>query len=52
MRYFLTGATGFIGGRIARRLREQGHDVVALVRDPAKASELRAIGVDVRRRCA
>jgi nucleoside-diphosphate-sugar epimerase len=48
MKYFLTGATGFIGGRIARRLREQGHDVVALVRDPAKASDLRTIGVDVR----
>jgi nucleoside-diphosphate-sugar epimerase len=48
MKYFLTGATGFIGGRIARRLREQGHDVVALVRDPSKASDLRTIGVDVR----
>jgi nucleoside-diphosphate-sugar epimerase len=48
MEYFLTGGTGFIGGRIARRLREQGHDVIALARDPTKASELRSIGVDVR----
>jgi uncharacterized protein YbjT (DUF2867 family) len=24
MKYFLTGATGFVGGRLARMLREQG----------------------------
>lgn len=48
MRYFLTGATGFIGSRLARRLREQGHAVVAIARDPTKAQDLRAIGVDVR----
>lgn len=45
MRYFLTGATGFIGGRLARRLRNQGHEVIALVRNPAKATDLRDIGV-------
>jgi dihydroflavonol-4-reductase len=49
MKYFLTGGTGFIGSRIAHRLREQGHDVIALARDPTKASELRSIGVDIRR---
>lgn len=47
MKYFLTGATGFIGGELARLLRKEGHEVVALVRNPAKASELAAIGVQL-----
>lgn len=45
MRYFLTGATGFLGGALARLLRTEGHDVVALVRDPAKGAGLTALGV-------
>ena len=45
MKYFLTGATGFVGGRLARHLRDAGHEVVALVRDPAKAEALAAMGV-------
>jgi nucleoside-diphosphate-sugar epimerase len=45
MKYFVTGATGFIGGVVARQLREAGHEVVALVRNPAKAVPLSALGV-------
>lgn len=45
MRYFITGATGFIGGRVARQLREAGQEVVAVVRDPAKAKALADAGV-------
>ena len=45
MRYFLTGATGFIGSRLASFLRAQGHEVVALVRSPEKASALAQQGV-------
>jgi len=45
MKIFLTGATGFIGGRLARRLRAAGHEVTALVRSPEKAGDLRALGV-------
>jgi nucleoside-diphosphate-sugar epimerase len=45
MRYFLTGATGFIGGRLAALLRAEGHEVVALVRTPEKAAALSALGV-------
>lgn len=44
MKVFLTGGTGFIGGAIARQLRDLGHDVVALVRSPEKADDLRRIG--------
>lgn len=44
MRVFLTGGTGFIGGEVARRLRQRGDEVVALVRTPAKANDLRAAG--------
>ena len=45
MKYFITGATGFIGGRLARQLREAGHEVVAVVRNPAKAQDLAQLGV-------
>ncbi len=44
MRYFLTGATGFIGGNVAQQLAAAGHKVVALVRDPTKAANVAALG--------
>jgi nucleoside-diphosphate-sugar epimerase len=47
MKYFLTGATGFIGGRIAKQLRAQGHEVIAVVRTPDKAQDLVALGVQL-----
>jgi nucleoside-diphosphate-sugar epimerase len=47
VKYFLTGATGFIGGRIARQLVAGGHRVSALVRAPEKAAALAALGVEV-----
>lgn len=36
MKIFLTGATGYIGGAVAAALRDAGHEVTALVRDPKK----------------
>jgi uncharacterized protein len=36
----LTGATGFIGSRLAQALSAAGHDVIALTRDPANAVAL------------
>jgi nucleoside-diphosphate-sugar epimerase len=44
MKVFLTGGTGFIGGALARALRERGDEVVALVRTPAKAGDLERLG--------
>lgn len=46
-KYFLTGATGFLGGVLARQLREAGHDVNAVIRSPQKASELQSLGVNL-----
>ena len=45
MKYFVTGATGFVGGVLVTKLREQGHEVQASVRNPDKARDLQAIGV-------
>jgi len=47
VKYFVTGATGFIGGRVARRLLAAGHTVTILARDPAKAGDLAALGASV-----
>src|SRR5919108_1689697 len=47
MRAFVTGGTGFIGGRVVRRLRERGDEVVALVRSPARASDLAELGCEL-----
>jgi nucleoside-diphosphate-sugar epimerase len=49
MRYFLTGATGFIGSRLAGQLREASHQVAAVVRDQARASDLAQLGVELFR---
>src|SRR5919202_277173 len=47
MKAFVTGGTGFIGGRLVRKLRERGDEVAALVRNPEKALELERLGVDL-----
>ncbi len=44
MKIALTGATGFIGSRVAKLLRARGDEVVCVVRTPAKAKELADIG--------
>jgi len=48
-RYFVTGATGFVGGQVVRQLRAAGHEVVALVRDPTRAGELARQSVALHR---
>lgn len=49
MKYFVTGATGFVGGVLAKKLREAGHEVHASVRDVNKAEELKGLGVKLFR---
>ena len=39
MKVAVTGATGFVGTRLVERLQSEGHQVVALVRNPAKADQ-------------
>lgn len=46
-RYFVTGATGFIGGEVVKQLIGRGHQVVALVRTPESTSLLETLGVNV-----
>lgn len=47
MRVFLTGATGSLGGEVARLLRRRGDEVLALVRDASRGGGLRALGCEV-----
>ena len=40
MKYFLTGATGFIGKELAKKLLDRGDTIHALVRSPEKGKEI------------
>jgi nucleoside-diphosphate-sugar epimerase len=45
MRIFVTGGTGYIGQALCRRLREEGHEVRALVRPTSRVGPLQELGV-------
>jgi len=43
----VVGATGQLGSRVVRRLRTDGQEVRAMVRDPASAGDLEATGAEL-----
>jgi nucleoside-diphosphate-sugar epimerase len=45
MNVFLTGASGYIGGAVADRLKAAGHDVSGLARSEAAAARLTTAGI-------
>ena len=46
MNIFLTGATGYIGSIVARRLQETGHTVAGLARSESSAQKLKSQGIE------
>jgi dihydroflavonol-4-reductase len=44
MKFFLTGATGFIGGHLAQKLIARGDQIICLVRNLDKAANLTKLG--------
>lgn len=47
MKVLVTGATGFIGGNLARRLWREGHEVLALLRPGSNTLTIDGTGINV-----
>jgi nucleoside-diphosphate-sugar epimerase len=46
MNIFITGASGYIGGSVAEKLRASGHQIFGLARDDQKAKQLQERGIN------
>jgi len=46
MRILVTGGSGFVGAATISKLKDEGHDVVALARSDASAERIRALGAE------
>src|SRR3954465_4050487 len=49
MKYFVTGASGWIGSAVAAELIANGHQVVGLARNDESAAKIHAAGAEVFR---
>jgi nucleoside-diphosphate-sugar epimerase len=49
MKVLVTGATGFVGSNLTKKLVESGYEVKVLVRDKSNTSYLESLGVEVIR---
>jgi uncharacterized protein YbjT (DUF2867 family) len=47
LRALVTGATGFVGGRLAQALASEGAEVRCLVRNRSRAADLEALGIEI-----
>lgn len=48
MKNLITGATGFVGSHIAKKLRDKGEDVIALARKSSDTSLMEELGIEIR----
>jgi nucleoside-diphosphate-sugar epimerase len=47
MKAFITGATGFIGNRLAMKLADENHEVIVLLRDKSQAGQFIKKGIGI-----
>jgi nucleoside-diphosphate-sugar epimerase len=49
MKVFLTGASGFIGSAVGKRLLQEGHEVIGVARSDESAAKVESLGMKVYR---